>query len=581
VCDRPNVLNGACDPGSRFQVLVNRKNSRGEQVVIVAHCRAKGRPTGTYQDTAVIAYNETSGDTCFFQDAKPSADDPRWPAGGVPAPKDDTINFWGSPTDTAGLNCVNCHDDGPFVRTPYLTQLKGTPATESGQPEIPAITTAQQQANAKVPKAILPGSREVTGNSKQPYRFVGKDFQGWKAYSVSLQDSRIPGNTRNQCTSCHRMGLSTTESGSARIWNSEGSTLIFGPLATAPVGPLTQQKKNPHTGTVGAAKTSPIWMLPNQSSFIASSYDEALDLQKCGRSIRSGGVLPSGCNGVQYAQGNTCAMPALSVTVNGATVGPVTQQPEHVVVDIPLGPDAGFMSWTSLHGPFYENSKDIPYRNAGFDGTYAIIGVSSLGAFQVEAGRTGPPVPGPGAGGEAEGTRFADIAGITAPNSGSYSRGRIEDLIGNSPYLSIGIDSANSGIAVPVAFIGSVSRGSKTDYFGLIDRNSKTYLERTSTNPRPGEGIAFVQSVPGYTPIYSVLHRATSSDIELIAAPSAIKHRCFISGIGGDWSQTSNGGAIQPYAQVYYSSGAQRLRVASPNSNSPVTAEASCVQLKP
>src|SRR5262245_34824022 len=35
-CDRPNVLNHVCDPGSRFQLLVDNANAS-----IVAHCRKK------------------------------------------------------------------------------------------------------------------------------------------------------------------------------------------------------------------------------------------------------------------------------------------------------------------------------------------------------------------------------------------------------------------------------------------------------------------------------------------------------------------------------------------------------------
>jgi len=36
-CDRPNRLNGVCDPGSRFQVL-----TRTADAYVVAHCRKKG-----------------------------------------------------------------------------------------------------------------------------------------------------------------------------------------------------------------------------------------------------------------------------------------------------------------------------------------------------------------------------------------------------------------------------------------------------------------------------------------------------------------------------------------------------------
>ena len=49
LCDRPNVLNGVCDPGSRFQVLKETND-----VAIVGHCRKKGNADHQYGDIAVI-----------------------------------------------------------------------------------------------------------------------------------------------------------------------------------------------------------------------------------------------------------------------------------------------------------------------------------------------------------------------------------------------------------------------------------------------------------------------------------------------------------------------------------------------
>src|SRR3954470_14467951 len=42
-CDRPNVLNGVCDEGSRFHVLVNTTDA-----YVVAHCRKHHLPVGQY-----------------------------------------------------------------------------------------------------------------------------------------------------------------------------------------------------------------------------------------------------------------------------------------------------------------------------------------------------------------------------------------------------------------------------------------------------------------------------------------------------------------------------------------------------
>ena len=58
-CDHPNVLNGACDPGSRFQVLPGGT----ADAVAVAHCRKNGKPIegNVYNDIAVIQYNKKNG----------------------------------------------------------------------------------------------------------------------------------------------------------------------------------------------------------------------------------------------------------------------------------------------------------------------------------------------------------------------------------------------------------------------------------------------------------------------------------------------------------------------------------------
>ena len=72
-CDEPNRLNRVCDPGSRFQVLVN-----SDDAYIVAHCRKQGGDPGMYGDIAVIQYSRKNGATCFYQalsDSSPSHGD--------------------------------------------------------------------------------------------------------------------------------------------------------------------------------------------------------------------------------------------------------------------------------------------------------------------------------------------------------------------------------------------------------------------------------------------------------------------------------------------------------------------------
>ena len=111
ICDRPNRLNSECDPGSKFQVLVNDNDA-----AVVAHCRKEGSDPGNYTDIAVIQWNKNTGATCFYQNnltPKPGM------SGAMPAPSGGTQSKWLSPNvNLAGDACVNCHDSGPIIRSP-------------------------------------------------------------------------------------------------------------------------------------------------------------------------------------------------------------------------------------------------------------------------------------------------------------------------------------------------------------------------------------------------------------------------------------------------------------------------------
>lgn len=246
ICDRPNVLNGKCDPGSRFQVL--RRDP-----YVVAHCRKEGGEDGLYGDIAVIQWNEDNGATCFYQALgnqlhgdmagtqvqAPSEGTGLWPSLPTPAPQPTPgSSHWLSPggtpnLDTADIGCANCHDNGQIIRSPYLAQLSDTPN-------------------------FLPGTKpnEVTTfNKDQPYNFVGEDFASWKVYEVNVAGS--------PCLSCHRMGVSNVGGG--------GTARDFGIRATAP----SQAAKNPHS------PTSPIWMPPGHVFFDQSTADAAKQIRDC------------------------------------------------------------------------------------------------------------------------------------------------------------------------------------------------------------------------------------------------------------------------------------------------------------
>jgi hypothetical protein len=228
-CDRPNRLQGECDPGSRFQVL-----TRTADAYVVAHCRKQGREDGRYGDIAVIQHSQRDGATCFYQ-ALANHVEADYLDGRVRAPFAGTDAYpWLSPRSIARSRfpCVKCHDNGPLLRSPYLTQLTGVNA--------------------------LPGAGDVTFNRNSRYRFVGEEYREWRSFKVEIEG--------NVCNGCHRLGVSNQS-------DSGGTALHFGLLATAPSG--VEPAKNPHS------PDSPIWMTPGAVDFSLASARAAAAIQRC------------------------------------------------------------------------------------------------------------------------------------------------------------------------------------------------------------------------------------------------------------------------------------------------------------
>ncbi|HEY8879245.1 MAG TPA: hypothetical protein VIN03_16875 [Roseateles sp.] len=181
-CDRPSLLPQAdaqsqCVPGSRALVLRDDATAQ-----VSAVCRKQvARPAGSplFDEINVISHSLKNGKTCWFT-AKAKA--PLSPTTGidgraVPSPSSlkrpavPADKVWQTPHQVAHSQpaCVNCHDSGPFMYSPYIAQTTQLPGDPFGFYE---------------PKAI------------------GEDFKkAWAklhAFGITTR-----GNT---CTACHRMG---------------------------------------------------------------------------------------------------------------------------------------------------------------------------------------------------------------------------------------------------------------------------------------------------------------------------------------------------------------------------------------
>jgi uncharacterized protein YegL len=255
VCDFPNRLNRKCDPSSRIKILHNDAN-----VAIVASCRKDGEDTNTsephYNDVAVIQHNKKNGATCFYQalghnDGSLAPSPSSTPVPGAPF-------TWYTPQDTAAINCVGCHDNGAFMRSPYMASDKNFPIQNIG------------------------GSTVTSNSDGDPYWFVGADFQNrqWKTYSVSVKN--------NACLACHRLSVSTTNgslnAGGTSIQNFgsgnsvesntpflRSTAMDFSLIATAG----KEASKSPH-GT-----DSPIWMPAGSTLYDLTYANAAKEISDC------------------------------------------------------------------------------------------------------------------------------------------------------------------------------------------------------------------------------------------------------------------------------------------------------------
>jgi hypothetical protein len=265
-CDKPNHLNKECDPGSRFQVL-----QEDDKTFVVAHCRKRGQAPGNkkYKDIAVIQHNKKNGATCFYQALGDNLDgNAKAPSKGIGAWS------WKTPKETAAIGCGSCHDNGPIIRSPYMSQVvDGTG------------------------KLLLPGAKEAhTFNSEgDPYHFVGMDFAAWKAFEVSVQG--------NECVTCHRMGVNNVPQHGAL--GSDGTARDFGIRATAKDQGLTQNGFNPKNAL---SADSPMWMVPDDSHSTLDKFsqlhaDAAKQLKDCADKFKVGDPLPNtdACRITQFA----------------------------------------------------------------------------------------------------------------------------------------------------------------------------------------------------------------------------------------------------------------------------------------
>jgi hypothetical protein len=572
LCDRPNVLNGVCDPGSRFQVLKETND-----VAIVGHCRKKGNADHEYGDIAAIQYNKKNGAICFYQAL---AGDP--PSTGalpakVTAPSDGNGpgKFpWLDPSSTASINCVRCHDNGPFIRSEYLAQLRNEPKNR-----LPGTNPGPG-----------PWDQQFTWNQTLPLSFVGNDFQSWKTYAVSITGAG------SGCLGCHRLGFSQS-SGSFNI--GDGTAQNFALIATA----MTQASKNPNS------PDSPIWMTPGQIFYSAANDTEAHGAAACAAAIanhlndpNNNPPPPPGCQYAQFGRGNECSGPPIQVVVNGATQSNPTGGRTDVTV--PLGSctdpsqcPPGFCYFRTLHGPLWQTTPfSVPIADAAYRGSFLrIFGENGLWKFRAFSDTTGLPPNAP-PGGTVECTVYNEILAIPNVSTCFANPFSIVDKDGTTQSSSVNVTAPGATTAdVLSGTIGNIAQanfnvtgGETPDTLRLLEAGgTASLIQFHDLKPPPPlkigplRGESWTNGCGAWTPNFLAKDVHSTSDVQLLDPAQTANARCFITGVTGAWSSTRNNATIQPFAEIYLgASNEARLKVSPVNAVDQVGAYASCIQLK-
>lgn len=143
-CDRPATLrldgNTQCVPKSRLVYVKDSKNEV-EYALICRKYKDTQRPE-IFNDLAMIHYNRRTGTTCWYQTPtgiSTSHDGTRvWsPTNSDPTPgnsgstKAETL--WAQKWSNAGpggTSCISCHENDPYMYSPYVAQLGSVPKSE-------------------------------------------------------------------------------------------------------------------------------------------------------------------------------------------------------------------------------------------------------------------------------------------------------------------------------------------------------------------------------------------------------------------------------------------------------------------
>lgn len=120
-CFNPSLLYGDCQYGSKLGQL-----TKGD-ITYKWICRHRSHPTAadaTYDDVGVIAHNATTGASCWWDDGGGIITDDKFPKLDLTSATQAEIDFNKEVFyNTTGEGCTGCHDNDPFMYSPYFASL--------------------------------------------------------------------------------------------------------------------------------------------------------------------------------------------------------------------------------------------------------------------------------------------------------------------------------------------------------------------------------------------------------------------------------------------------------------------------
>ena len=199
-CDNPSLQVGDCMSGSSLQRYegVTADGKPLPHVVWVSYCRHEGRPgTEKYaqrNSVQMIGYNTETGATAFFESGKNNEwtyTDPETNRlmGKMPG-TDDPDAFDRGYTTPGRTQCVQCHQNDPFVHNPYIDAAK-----LPSDPSLPVVPR------------IAARSRNMMFDL--PYYVIGASH--WDMRTIHIEG--------NSCLQCHRIGMKTLEEFMDDYWD--------------------------------------------------------------------------------------------------------------------------------------------------------------------------------------------------------------------------------------------------------------------------------------------------------------------------------------------------------------------------